>query len=167
MGLGLKSPATCDATGLAITLVGGASFMVFQSQQKQLVVEQAIRLQMALDDSSRLLKETQKANEIAESRRVEAVDNRQIAERRESMAFEGLLNFQNLIVTNQEIFQSPELGKLNNTLSNQSNKVFEAILKDLKQDSSPSPDSVSRLAHVTRRLASMDFHLKKEHLSIS
>ncbi|MFN6300686.1 MAG: serine/threonine-protein kinase [Planctomycetota bacterium] len=160
-----RTTATGVATGLAITLVGGASFMVFQSQQKQLVIEQANRLQMALDDSSRLLKETQKANEIAETRRVEAVNNRQIAERRESLAFDGLLKFQDLIVTNQEIFQSPELGKLNGTLSNQSKKVFEAILKDLKQDSSPSPDSVSRLAHVTRRLASMDLSLKKEQQS--
>jgi len=160
-----RTTATGLATGLAITFMGGASFMVFQSQQKQLVIEQANRLQMALDDSSRLLKETQKANEIAERSRIEAVNNRQIAERRESMAFEGLLKFQDLIVTNQQIFQSPELGKLNETLSDQSKKVFDAILKDLKQDSSPSPDSVSRLAYVTRRLASMDLSLNKEQQS--
>jgi tetratricopeptide (TPR) repeat protein len=160
-----RTTATGLATGLAITLIGGASFMVFQSQQKQLVMEQASRLELALDDSSRLLKETQKANEIAESRRVEAVTNRQLAERRESLAFEGLLKFQNLIATNQEIFQSPELAKLNETLSNESQRVYEAILKDLKQDSSPSPGLISRLAHVTRRVAAMDLSLNKQSQS--
>ena len=155
-----RTMATGLATGLAITLIGGASFMVFQSQQKQLVIEQASRLELALDDSSRLLKETQKANEIAESRRVEAVNNRQLAERRESLAFEGLLKFQDLLATNQEIFQSPEFGKLDETLSNQSKKMFEAILKDLKEDSSPSPSLISRLAHVTRRLAAMNTSIK-------
>lgn len=160
-----RTMATGLATGLAITLIGGASFMVFQSQQKQLVIEQASRLELALDDSSRLLKETQKANEIAESRRVEAVNNRQLAERRESLAFEGLLKFQDLLATNQEIFQSPEFGKLDETLSNQSKKMFEAILKDLKEDSSPSPSLISRLAHVTRRLAAMDLSLNKHSQS--
>ena len=160
-----RTMATGLATGLAITILGGASFLIYQTQQKQLVVEQASRLQLALDDSSRLLKETQKANEIAESRRVEAVNNRQLAERRESLAFEGLLNFQDLLVTNQQIFQSPELGKLNGTLSSQSKKVFEAILQDLKQESSPSPSLISRLAHVTRRVAAMDLSLNKQSQS--
>jgi len=155
--------ATGLATAVACTLLAGSVFLANQSRQNQIVVAQAKNLQIALDESSSLLKQTQKANLIAESRRVEAVKNRNLAEKRESLAFDGLLKFQNLLATNQQIFQSPQFVKLNETLSNQSRETFKAILDDLKQDLRPSPESVSRLEYMTRRVATSDANLGKHN----
>lgn len=151
--------ATGIATGLAICLLGGFFFLLYQTKQKQIAIAQSKRLQIALDDSSRLLAETRKANEIAERRHIEAVNSRRLAERREDLAYDGLLQFQKLLVTNQEIFQSPDLASLNDTLASQSQSMLLAILSNLQQDRPPSPNSVMRLGQMACRLAYMELNL--------
>ncbi|MFN7723002.1 MAG: serine/threonine-protein kinase [Pirellulaceae bacterium] len=153
--------ATGIATGLAICLLGGFLFLLYQTKQKQNAIAQSKRLQIALDESSRLLGETLKANEIAEGRRIEAFNSRLLAERREDLAYDGLLKFQKLLVTNQEIFQSPALAQLNDTLASQSKSMLLAIVSNLQQDRPPNPSSVKRLGQMACRLAYMELNLNQ------
>ena len=155
--------ATGLATAVACALLGGTFFLANQTKQNRIVVAQAKNLQIALNDSASLLKQTQQANLIAENRRIEAEKNRQLAEKREALAFDGLLKFQNLLATNDQIFQSPQFASLNDTLSDQSKETLDAILNVLDQDLSPSPNSVSRLEYITRRIAAMDASLGKHN----
>jgi len=163
-----RTLATGLATAIAITLLGGGVFLWYQAQQKLIVEEQARQLRIALNDSANLLIITQQAKlaaelaeQNAEHRRLEAVENRQVAERRESLAFEGLLKFQDLLVTDQEVFQSPKLATIHSKLTGQSKDIFDKILADLEQTMPPSPNSVDRLSHMVHRLSSMEIRLRK------
>jgi serine/threonine protein kinase/tetratricopeptide (TPR) repeat protein len=163
-----RTLATGLATAIAITLLGGGVFLWYQAQQKLIVEEQARQLRIALNDSANLLIITQQAKlaaelaeQNAEHRRLEAVENRQVAERRESLAFDGLLKFQDLLVTDQEVFQSPKLATIHSKLTGQSKDIFDKILADLEQTMPPSPNSVDRLSHIVHRLSSMEIRLRK------
>lgn len=163
-----RTLATGLATAMAITFLGGGVFLWYQAKQKLIVEEQAKQLRIALNDSANLLKITQQsklaaelAEQKAERRRLEAVQNRQVAERRESLAFDGLLKFQDLLVTDQEVFQSPKLATIHSKLTGQSKDIFDKILADLEQTMPPSPNSVDRLSHIVHRISSMEIRLGK------
>lgn len=163
-----RTLATGLATAIAITFLGGGVFLWYQGKQKLIVEQQAKQLRIALNDSANLLKITQqaklaaeRAEQNAEQRRIEAVQNRQVAERRESLAFEGLLKFQDLLVTDHEVFQSPKLATIHGKLTGQSKDIFDKILLDLEQIMPPSPNSVDRLSHIVHRISSMEIRVGK------
>lgn len=156
------------ATALLITLSAGALIFWLQSKQSQVIESKAKQLQAALEKANALLEETrqaklaaEKSQQIAEQRQQEATDSRLLAEKRGAVAFEGLLKFQELAASNQEVFRSPELAQLNDSLSDQSKEIFASILADLEAESPPSSKNLVRLTEVTHRLAATEAQLNK------
>jgi serine/threonine protein kinase len=157
------------ATALLITISAGALILWLQSKQSKVIESKAGQLAEALEKANSLLEETrqaklaaEKSQQIAEQRQREATDSRRLAEKRGSIAFEGLLKFQELAASNQEVFQSPELAQLNDSLSEQSKEIFASILADLEAESPPSPRNLVRLTEVTHRLAATEAQLNKD-----
>lgn len=149
------------ASATAIALLGGALFLAFQSRQKEILWKQAARLEIALAESSRLLNENRAARSTAEQARQIAVQSRDLAQRREALAFDALSRYQDLLLTSQEIFQANGFAPFHELLSKQSNEIFDAILKEFERESPPTPDSVKRLCALTHRSAVLEFGLQK------
>ncbi|MFO0067182.1 MAG: serine/threonine-protein kinase, partial [Pirellulaceae bacterium] len=104
--------AAALTSGLLILLASGSFFLWVQSSQKKLLEFQATQLGLALADSAKLLQETrdarlhaEKSREIAEREREEAKLQRKVAESRESLAFDSMLRFQDLVVSIHEVFE--------------------------------------------------------------
>lgn len=157
------------ASAFLIAMLAGALLVWLQSKQSQAIEIKASQLAEALDNSNNLLEETREAkkaaeelHQLAEVRHQEATNSRLLAEKRGAIAFEALLNFQELITTNQEVFQSPELAQLNESLSGQSKKIFATILSDLEADYPPAPKNLVRLTELTHRLAAMESQQKND-----
>jgi serine/threonine protein kinase len=161
--------AAAGLTGaLGITLLAGATIVWLQAQQSRKLNAQAGQLAQALDYSNELLKQARESKEqaeksqrLAESKEQEAIDSRTKAENRGSLAFNALLKFQELLTSNQEVFRSPELALLNDSLLGQSKEILTFILRDLEEESSPSPSDLDRLSEATHRLASMESNLQQ------
>jgi serine/threonine protein kinase len=157
-----RSVASALATACAVTLLGGACFLFYQTQQKRIVQEQARQLQFALEDSAQLLQATQKANEVSEQRRQEAVDNLKLAEKREALSYEILGKFQSYLVANLEIYQLPAIDALKNKLAIQSKDMFDSILRDFDRDLHPTPMAITRLSQLAFSLASSAIKFNNE-----
>lgn len=155
--------ATALATSIAILLMGASLFLWIQSQQKSALDKQAVQLQDSLSRSSRLLIDTQKAETLAQQAqkdaelgREQANQNLELAEKRESLAFEGLLRLQDILLANQAIFQSQPLAAVHEQLLTQSKESFRGILQNLSSNSSPLPETPRYLSILTHRLAAME-----------
>jgi serine/threonine protein kinase len=157
------------ASTFLITMLAGSLIVWLQSRHSRAIESKAQQLAEALDKSNYLLEETRQAKkaaeelqQLAEVRQKEAINSRLLAEKRGVIAFEGLLNFQELLTTNQELFQSPELAQLNESLSGQSKKIFATILADLEAEYPPAPKNLVRLTELTHRLAAMESQQKND-----
>ena len=151
------------ASALAITFLAGSCFLWYQSAQKSLLNRQAKQLQLALDDSARLLNETrdaktlaEQANQDAQEARRLAVERKEVAQKREGLAFEGLLRFQDILLANQAAFQSEKLYGVQEQLVTQTKETFAGILNNLSGNSSPQPQTLRSLQVLTHRLAAME-----------
>ena len=158
-----RSAATGLATALAITLLAGCSFLWYQSAQKSLLDRQAQQLRSALDDSARLLIETRKAktlteqaNQVAQADRRIAVASQRLAQERESLAFEGLLRVQEILLTNQAAFQSERLLGVQEQLVTQMKETLAGILDNLSENSAPQPQTLGYLQVLVHRLSAME-----------
>jgi len=150
------------ATAFGITVLAGSVFLWYQSIQKQVLDKQATQLRLALDDSARLLKETQDAKSLAEQsqleaqlRREQALESRAVAEKRELLAFEGLLRFQDILLDNQSAFESERLVGVKDQLVVQTKATFDGILSNLSEEAPPQLDTLRYLTILTHRLAAM------------
>ncbi len=158
-----RSAATGLATALAITLLAGCSFLWYQSAQKSLLDRQAKQLRSALDDSDRLLIETrnaktltEQANQVAQGDRDIAVASQRLAQKRESLAFEGLLRVQQILFTNQAAFQSERLNGVQEQLVTQMKETLAGILDNLSENSPPQPQTLGYLQVLVHRLSAME-----------
>lgn len=158
-----RATATGLASALAITFLATAGFLGYQSAQKNLLNRQAIQLKIALEDSSRLLVETRKAKALAESANQEAqtgqrlaLQSKEIAQKREGLAFEALLRFQDILLNHQASFQSKELLGVHEQLVLQTKATFEGILNNLSENASPSSQTLRYLRILTHRLAALE-----------
>ena len=158
-----RASATGLASALAITFLAGSCFLWYQSAQKSLLNRQAKQLQLALDDSARLLNETrdaktlaEKANQDAQEAQRLAVERKEVAQKREGLAFEGLLRFQDILLANQAAFQSEKLYGVQEQLITQTKETFAGILNNLSGNSSPQPQTLEYLQVLTHRLAAME-----------
>lgn len=158
-----RASATGLASALAITFLAGTCFLGYQSAQKFRLNRQAKQLQLALDDSARLLIETREAKTLAEksnqdsleARRL-AVESKEVAQKREGLAFEGLLRFQDILLANQAAFQSESLYGVQKQLVTKTKETFAGILDNLSENSSPLPQTLRYLHVLTHRLAAME-----------
>jgi serine/threonine protein kinase len=171
-----RSTATGLASALAITFVAGTAFLLYQSRQATLFKNQSVQLRIALNDSESYLQQTQQAKQnaetarqqaelalgLAEQREREAIESRRLAEKRGDLAFDGLIRFQELVTTNNQVFRSAELNSLHDELTGKSNEIFQAILSDIEQELVPSRNSLKRLGETTHRLAAMESILKND-----
>jgi serine/threonine protein kinase len=158
-----RASATGLASALAITFLAGSYFLLYQSAQKSLLNRQAKQLQLALDDSARLLNESrdaktmaEQANQAAQEARRLAVEKKEVAQKREGLAFEGLLRFQDILLANQAAFQSEKLDGVQEQLVTQTKETFAGILDNLSEDSAPRPQTLLYLQVLTHRLAAME-----------
>jgi serine/threonine protein kinase len=158
-----RASATGMASALAITFLAGACFLWYQSAQKSLLNRQAKQLQLALDDSARLLNETRDAKTLAEQANQDAQkarrlteERKEVAQKREGLAFEGLLRFQDILLANQAAFQSEKLYGVQEQLVTQTKETFAGILNNLSGNSSPQPQTLQYLQVLTHRLAAME-----------
>ena len=155
-----RSTSASLAGALAIALIAGTTFLLYQSYQANLFENQSVQLQYALDKSATLLEQTKQAKQTAEVAQQGAEQAQRIAEKRGDMVFDGLIRFQDLVTSNNQVFQSSDLSSLHDALMENSRGVVQAILTDLEQDPSPSIRSLKRLGEVTHRLAVMESSLK-------
>lgn len=158
-----RAAATGLASALAITFVAGMGFLWYQSAQRKLLDKQATQLRLALDDSARLLTETRDAktqaelaNQLAQEGRRLAIESKEIATKRESLAFEGLMRFQDILLANQAAFQSEKLYGVQEQLVTQTKETFAGILDNLSENSSPQPWTLKNLQVLTHRLSAME-----------
>lgn len=158
-----RMAATGLASGLAISLVAVLCFLWYQSTQKSLLDRQAKLLRLALDDSNRLAIENrnaktqaEKANEAAQEGRRIAIKSQEIAQKREGLAFEGLLRFQDILLANQAKFQSESLHGVQEQLVIQTKETFAGILDSLSESSSAQPQTLRYLQVLTHRLSAME-----------
>lgn len=158
-----RASATGLASALAITFLLGSCFLWYQSAQKTWLNNQAKKLQLALDDSARSLIETrnakalaQEANKVAQVERRLAIESKEVAQKREGLAFEGLLRFQDILLANQAAFQSEKLYGVQEQLVTQTKKTFAGILENLSENSTPRPQTIGNLQVLTHRLAAME-----------
>lgn len=158
-----RAAATGLASALAITFLAGACFLWYQSAQKTLLGRQSKQLRLALDDSARLLIETRDAKTLAEQANQDAqvgqrlaIESKVIAQKREGLAFEGLLRFQDILLANQATFQSERLVGVQEQLVTQSKETFAGILENLSENASPHPQTPRYLQVLTHRLAAME-----------
>jgi serine/threonine protein kinase/tetratricopeptide (TPR) repeat protein len=158
-----RASATGLASALAITFLAGSCFLWYQSAQKSVLNRQAKQLQLALDDSARLLNETrdaktlaEQANQDAQEARKLAVERKEVAQKREGLAFEGLLRFQDILLTNQAAFQSEKIYGVQEQLVTQMKETFVGILDNLSGNVLPQPQTLRYLQVLTHRLAAME-----------
>ena len=154
------------ASAAVIAILAGSLILWLQTQQSRVLKRQASQLELSLLHSNALLRQTLQAKEkaqqlqtLAETRQREAIDSKAKAENQRSLAYDALLKFQELITSNQEIFHSPELARLNDSLQTQSRDILQFILNDLESEVSPSPGNLDRLSHATHPLATMESSL--------
>jgi len=158
-----RAAATGLTSALAITFLAGSAFLWYQSAQKRLLDRQAKQLRLALDDSERLLIEirsaktmVEQANQSAQEDRRRAIESKDIAQKREGLAFEGLLRFQDILLANQASFQSERLYGVQEQLVKQTKETFAGIIDNLSENSSPQPQTPGYLQYLTHRLATME-----------
>lgn len=158
-----RAAATGLASALAITFVAGIGFLWYQSAQRKLLDKQATQLRLALDDSARLLTETRDAktqaelaNQLAQEGRRLAIESKEIATKREGLAFEGLLRVQDILLANQAAFQSEKLYGVQEQLITQTKETFAGILDNLSENSSPQPWTIRNLQVLAHRLSAME-----------
>jgi serine/threonine protein kinase/tetratricopeptide (TPR) repeat protein len=158
-----RASATGLASALAITFLAGSGFLWYQSAQKSLLNRQAKQLQLALDDSARLLNETRDAKTLAEQANQDAqeaqrlaVERKEVAQKREGLAFEGLLRFQDILLANQAAFQSEKIYGVQEQLVTQTKETFAGILDNLSGNVLPQPQTLRYLQVLTHRLAAME-----------
>lgn len=132
-------------SAMAIAIIAGSIFLWFQHEQN-------LKLQSALDISSKLLLETKRANEIAE--------------KREMMAFDALSNFQDVIVSSL-VESKPNGGSsLDKTLSTQSSAIFNSLLEQLQQETSPRIQTVNLISTMAQRLSVLSSGLRTTDLDV-
>ncbi len=155
--------ATGLASAIAITFVAGLGFLWYQSAQRKLLDKQATELRLALDDSARLLTETRDAktqaelaNQLAQEGRRLAIESKEIATKREGLAFEGLMRFQDILLANQAAFQAEKLYGVQEQLITQTKETFVGILDNLSENSSPQPWTIRNLQVLAHRLSAME-----------
>jgi serine/threonine protein kinase/tetratricopeptide (TPR) repeat protein len=158
-----RTAATGLASALVITFVGVSCFLWYQSTQKSLLDRQAKQLRLALDKSASLLVETrdaktqaEKANEAAQEGRKIAIKSQEIAQKRESLTFEGLLRVQDILLANQAAFQTESLKGVQEQLVTQTKETFAGILDNLSENSSAQPQTLRYLQVLTHRLSAME-----------
>ena len=158
-----RAAATGLASALAITFLAGSAFLWYQSAQKGLLDRQAKQLRTALDDSDRLLIEVrnaktmaEQANQAAQEDRRRAIESKDVAQKREALAFDGLLRFQNILLANQAKFQSEGLYEVQEQLVTETKETFAGILDNLPENSSPQAQTPEYLKYLTHRLATME-----------
>ena len=170
-----RSTAAGLASALVITFVAGTLFLLYQSRQANILASQSVKLQAALKNSEILLKETRQAKQTAEKAQEdaeqaqsraeknerEAIKSKQLAEKRGDLVFDGLIRFQDLVTSNDQIFRSSDLSSLHDALMENSRGIVQAILMDLEREFPPSINSLKRLGEMTHRLAVMESSLKK------
>jgi len=155
--------AAALTSGLLILLASGSFFLWVQSSQKKLLEFQATQLGLALADSAKLLQETrdarlhaEKSREIAEREREEAKLQRKVAESRESLAFDSMLRFQDLLVSSHEVFQNSGLNRLEDRLRSDSKEVFRKMIAEGDRKTLPGTATVRRLSDMTHRIAGFE-----------
>jgi tetratricopeptide (TPR) repeat protein len=170
-----RSTAAGLASALAITFVAGTLFLLYQSRQANILASQSVQLQAALDKSETLLEETRQAKQSAEiaqevaeqaqsraeKNEREAVESKQLAEKRGELVYDGLIRFQDLVTSNDQVFRSSDLSSLHDALMENSRGIVQAILMDIEREFPPSINSLKRLGEMTHRLATMESSLKK------
>ena len=85
-----------------------------------------------------------------------ALESKEIAQKREGLAFEGLLRFQDILLANQAAFQSEKLHGVQEQLITQTKETFAGILKNLAENSSPQPQTLRHLQVLAHRLSAME-----------
>jgi serine/threonine protein kinase len=158
-----RTLASVLATAFGITVLAGSVFLWYQSNQRQLLDNQAVQLRSALADSARLLEKTQNATKLAELSQLEAQErgkqaqeSREVAEKRELLAFEGLLRIQDILLDNQSAFESERLEGVKDQLLLQTKETFAGILDNLSENSSPQHWTLRNLHVLTHRLSAME-----------
>ena len=169
-----RTLASVLATAFGITVLAGSVFLWYQSNQRQLLDNQAVQLRSALADSARLLEKTQNANKLAELSQLEAQErgkqaqeSREVAEKRELLAFEGLLRFQDILLDNQSAFESERLEGVKDQLLLQTKVTFDGILSNLSEETPPQLETLKYLTILTHRLAAMQTRAGKSDQAVA
>jgi tetratricopeptide (TPR) repeat protein len=162
-----RSMAAALSGALVIAFFAGSLFLGYQSLQSKIFEKQSKQLQTALNASTDLLEQTRQAKltsenalHLAEVKQEEADSQRSIAERRGTLAFNGLLKFQDLLVSRREVFESADLNTLHSEFSSQVQEVFQAIFTDAQQQTLIDPKDIVLFCDMTRRLAVLESSLK-------
>lgn len=146
-------------SGLLISVVGGAAFLVVTTQQRNRLAERSLQLQQALSTSDGLLRDATAARQQAERERVAGEASRERAERRESMAFHAISQFYGVFSDRVELRSSAELSGVREDLLRRSRRFYDQLYQELETEEVSGELSATRLASAAQSLAQLELEL--------
>lgn len=154
------------ASGLLISLLGGAVFLVAQIRQGAELSARSEALSRALTESAALLKENRRARAAVEqalgaAERARAAEDtgRKQAEGREQLAFKAIGQFQNLLVSSPALQFSSELSPLREELLKQSRALHENLFQQFEKQPELTEQSLDRLVTAAEKLSELEHKL--------
>jgi serine/threonine protein kinase/exonuclease VII small subunit len=160
--------ATALASTSLIVVALGSFFLWVQSRQRKILELQTTQLGQALADAAKLVQENriakldaEKSRGIAELKREDAERHRRIAEKREALAFDGMFRFQNLLISNHQVFRNPGLSRLHDRLRKDSKDILENLLSETEVEGFPTEETISGLSAITHSIVGMESLLQE------
>jgi serine/threonine protein kinase len=154
------------ASGLLISLLGGAVFLVAQVRQGAVLSARSGALSRALSESAALLKENMRARiaveqalGAAERARADEDAGRRQAEGREELAFQAIGQFQNLLVSSPALQFSSELSPVREELLKQSRALHANLFQQFEEQPALTEQSLHRLVTAAQKLSELEHEL--------
>lgn len=146
-------------TGLLISVLGGAAFLVVTTQQKNQLAQRSQELQNALQRSDRLLQDTTESRRVAERERAAGEISRDRAERREQMAFHAISQFYELFSERDDLRSAAELSGVREEVLQRSRRFYDQLYQEIEGDLIPNDSSALRLATAAMSLSKLEHEL--------